>query len=184
MIHKSIIIQIFLLIFFAIPAESQKIIRDRESKFIVNIGDEFPRFEYVTSEGDTLNSDFLRGQTTLIQFAAAWCPFSRDQLKYIEKNIWKEHHNNTHFELICFCVDQESDIANFKEIVESDNLTFPISYDPEERIYRLFVTPQGSVTRSVIIDKQGRIAYLSDAFDKRNFRRTAKVVNKLLKENY
>lgn len=182
MINENIykIIVIIIAVCFCNAETYSQIKRERDSRFIVSIGDYLPPLSFETTDGDVIDSDFFKGQISMIQFAASWCPFSREQLRNIEKKIWSKYQNNPKFNFICFCVDVESDKVAFKQIIEDENLTFPISYDTDETIYRKFVTPQGSVTRTIIFNEEGEIIYLCDSHLRKNFRKTCRLIEKLL----
>ena len=163
-------------------AEAQKkIIRDHDSRFIVGKGDYLPHI-ILTADHDTINNDTFAGQVTVIFFGTSWCPFSKAHLIKTEKKLWQKYKNDIRVNLMCFCVDAEADEELFRQFVAENNLTFPIFYDTKEQIYRKFVTPNGSVTRTVVADKNEKIVYLNDEYDNRNFRRTLRLIKKLVKK--
>ncbi|MBP5366237.1 MAG: redoxin family protein [Bacteroidales bacterium] len=156
-----------------------KIERESDSRFIVAEGDYLPHVIYV-ADGDTINNDMFENQVTLFAFATSWCPFSKSYLYRFEKTLWKKYRNDPRFNFVCFCIDTEADMSKFGDFVAEYNLTFPVVYDPNELIYRKFATPKGIVTRSIIADKKERIVYLNDEYDNRNFRRTRRLIKKLI----
>ena len=152
-------------------------------QFIVKEGDEAPSFSYVAMDGDTLDTDFMRGRVTLLQFAASWCPFSQAQLLDIQEFIYDKYSSSAEFDIMVFCVDTtENAQSKLKEIIETDGVKLPYSYDRDNHIYNLFSTPKGNVTRSVIIDREWRIVELHDLHTWRNLKQMKRTVKRLLRK--
>lgn len=158
-----------------VTAQEEKIERERGSRFIVEVGDEVPHFSYTTTEGDVVDSDFLRGQVVLIHFAASWCPISTLQRADTQKRLLKRY-GDKDFSAVCVTIDEAKDTTLFKEMIRAEGIEYPVVLDTEERVYRQFVTPKGSVTRSVVIGRDGRISYLCDEYN----RKKAKEINKAI----
>lgn len=158
----------------------QPVRRERDSKFIVVVGDEAPTFQFVNEDGDTIDSDLLRGQVTVLQFAASWCPFSQAQIEDYQRAIWDKYGNKEGFYMIIVCEDTEDGRAEFLRQRESNKIRMPFAFDNNETIYRLFATPNGSVTRTVVITPDWRIAQLHDKHTWRNMHRLRHCVRRLL----
>lgn len=161
-------------------AEAQ-VLRERNSRFIVHIGDEAPRFQFVTSDGDTLDSDLLRGQIVVLQFAASWCPFSQAQMEDHQKEIWDRYKDSPRFAMYLICEDEEKNRSNFERIIEEEGIEIPYSFDNDEQIYSLFVSSNGSVTRTVVISPDWKIADLHDIHTWRDMFEIRRCVRKLSK---
>lgn len=157
-----------------------KIHRERGSRFIVSVGQEAPRFSFVTSENDTLDSDLLRGQVLVLDFSASWCPFSPSQMADHQKQLWDKFSDNPNFSMFIICEDLPQDRAAFAEILSTEAIQAPVVYDDAESFYQLFVTPNGSVTRTVIISPDWTIANLQDSHTRRGMRQIRKTVRHLL----
>lgn len=156
--------------------------RDDDGHFILNIGDEMPSFEYVTLDGDTLDSDFLRGQVCIIEFIASWCPFGKGQMKAVEDLIWRKYKGKTSdLSILGFTEDFPQDTAQFRNLIHEKGISYPFCFDTDERIFKLFVTPKASVTRLIIIDRDGRVVSLEDEFYRDTFKRTRKTIKRLLR---
>ncbi len=159
-------------------------LRAQGSEFVVKVGDEAPHFSVTTFGGDELDSDFLRDQVTLIQFASTWCRLSKDQLKDTEL-LWRELSSGGDFMVLVFDEeDSPADTLDFIRRSEADELTMPMAYDAQERVYQLFATPHGSVTRSIVIDAEGKIAMLSDTYHTSVFEQIKKRIVELIDEKH
>ncbi len=178
---KVILCAIFLVAAFATDDASAQVKRERGSRFIIPIGAEAPCFQFVTNEGDTLDSDILRGQVVVLQFAASWCPFSQAQLVDQKKYVWDKYGDRESLSMFIICEDIAEDRPTFLRQREENNIDIPYVFDEGEEIYRLFVTPNGSVTRTVIIDKDWKIADLHDMHTLRDLFEIRRMVRKLSK---
>lgn len=163
-------------------SETMSIRRERNSKFVVAEGQDAPTFQLVTNEGDTIDSDFLRGQVVVLQFAASWCPFSQAQLVDHQDYIYDKYKSNPNFAMIIICEDTEDDRPTFLQQREDNDVRMPYAFDTLESIYRLFVTPNGSVTRTVIIDPDWRVAGLHDIHTWRDMKQIRRCVGRLLRK--
>lgn len=156
--------------------------RERDSKFIVGEGDYAPTFQIVTNDGDTIDSDMLRGQVVVLQFAASWCPFSQAQVVDHQEVIFDKYKSDANFAMILICEDVEEDRPTFVSQREERGISIPYTFDSGERIYRLFVTPNGSVTRTVVIGPDWRIAELRDMHTWGGMRSIRRCVGRLLRK--
>ncbi len=178
---KIITCAICLIAPFQFSEVSAQIKRERGSRFIIPIGADAPSFQFVTNEGDTLDTDFLRGQVVVLQFAASWCPFSQAQLIDHQKYIWAKYRQRESLSMFIICEDVPEDRPAFLKQREENNIDIPYIFDDNERIYRLFVTPNGSITRTVIIDKDWKIADLHDMHTMMDLLQIKRMVRKLSK---
>lgn len=156
-------------------------LRDTDGQFIVSVDDELPSFNFVTITGDTLDTDILRSQTCIIQFVASWCPYSQGQMQAIEDLIWQKYQDKKDLFIIAFTEDFPQDTSQFKLFIKEKKITYPVAFDTDERIFKLFATSKASITRLIITDKNGRIVSLEDEFYRQSFRRTRKKIKQLLK---
>lgn len=163
----------------AMPSDAQ-VRRERGSEFVVKLGAPAPRFGFVTSAGDSLDTDFLHGQVVVLQFAASWCPFSAAQMWDHQSAVWDAHRSDAGFSMYIVCEDQPKDRDAFARLIAEEGIEIPYIVDDDERIYRLFVTPNGSVTRTVVIAPDRTIAYLSDRHSRRGVRQLRQTVRRLL----
>lgn len=157
--------------------------RDNDGHFIVGIGDDMPSFSYITLEGDTLDSDFLRGQVCIIQFVASWCPYGKGQMKAIEDLIWRKFSKKSDkLSILGFTEDFPQDTAQFRVLIKEKGISYPFCFDTDERVFKLFATPKASVTRLIIINEEGKIVSMEDEFYRKTLKRTRKTIKQLLKK--
>lgn len=161
-------------------SEAAPVRRERDSRFIVSVDDEAPTFQFVSNEGDTIDSDILRGQVVVLLFAASWCPFSQAQLIDMQDAIWEKYKVNQGFAMFIVCEDSEENHAIFLRQRKENEIRIPFAFDANETIYRLFATPNGSVTRTVVIAPDWHIAGLHDKHTRQSMRKVRHCVRRLL----
>ena len=179
--------RIFHAIFFVMLAivsltANGQVKRERNSSFVVSVGESLPSFSYITLDGDTMDTDFMRGQVSLIQFGASWCPFSQAQLVELDRKVWRKYKDNGSFFMIGICEDLVDGRKEFLRQREEREIGIPFAFDENERMYRLFVTPNGSVTRTVIVNPASQIVELHDIHTRRDFRQIRRTVRRLLRK--
>lgn len=169
------------LLFSAATLATAQIKRERGSRFIVTEGQFAPLFSFVTNEGDTLDADLLRGQVVVLQFAASWCPFSAAQMVDYQKYLWKKHKGDDYFSIYIVCEDTQTGRHDFESLLHEQRINIPYAFDDNEHIYKLFVTPNGSVTRTIVIGPDWKIVSLYDKHTRRGLRKIRHSVDKLLR---
>lgn len=147
--------------------------------YIVNIGDKSPEFSL--NEKKFLEQN--KGKVIMLQFTASWCSVCIREMPYIENEIWLEHKENEDFVLIALAKDTEQYPQEKKEIsqmIEKTAITYPVYRDENSKIFNLFAENKAGVTRNVIIDKKGNIAFLTRLFERNEFNEMKNKINNLL----
>jgi len=121
----------------------------------------------------------LKGKVVMLQFTASWCGVCRKEMPHIEKEIWEKYRKRADFALYGIDLDEP------KEVVEKFAKEIPVSYpmalDPKGSIFYRFAEQGAGVTRNVIVDKTGKIVYLTRLYKKEEFKEMKKVIADLLK---
>lgn len=135
--------------------------------YIVKIGDMAPDFEMELTNGEKMKLPDLRGKVIMLQFTASWCGVCRKEMPYIESDIWKVLKNRKDFALYGIDRDEPLEkVIKFKEIV---GVTYPLGLDPGAEIFKLYAHEKAGITRNVIIDREGKIVFLTRLFDHEEF---------------
>jgi peroxiredoxin len=147
--------------------------------YIVKIGQQVPDFSLTTTDGKTVRMADLKGKVVMLQFTASWCSVCRKEMPHIESDIWKKYKNNPNFALFGIDLDEP------KEVVEKFALQIPITYplalDPKGGIFYQFAAKDAGVTRNVIVDKTGKIVFMTRLYKKEEFQEMKKVIAGLLR---
>lgn len=138
-----------------------------ERGFLVKIGQQAPDFKIVYADGTSPGklSD-LQGKPVMLQFTASWCGVCRTEMPHIEKDIWQAYKDKG---LILIGIDRKEKPEAVKKFAEKMKISYPLALDLEGEIYTLYAHPNSGVTRNVLIDKNGKIVFLTRLFDKKEF---------------
>ncbi len=147
--------------------------------FVVKIGDQVPAFSTSLVNGKAISTTDFKGRVVMLQFTASWCIVCRKEMPFIEKDIWQKQKNNKNFVLIG--VDLDEPVDKVKKFQEDIKVTYPLALDPGGKIFGLFAEKKAGVTRNVILDKTGKIVYLTRLYKEDEFAEMVKVIEFLLK---
>ena len=128
--------------------------------YIVKVGDKAP------------------GKIVMLQFTASWCGVCRKEMPFIEKDIWLKHKNNPHFALIG--IDLKENREQTIQFGKDLKITYPLTLDPEGKAFYSFAAQGAGVTRNIIIDKQGKIVFMTRLYDPEEFGKMCEVIDRLL----
>ena len=147
--------------------------------YIVKIGQQVPDFSATTTEGKTLKMADLKGKVVMLQFTASWCGVCRKEMPHIEADIWKKYKDNKNFAL--YGIDLDEQVEKVKEFAKQIPITYPLLLDPKGGIFYQFAEKGAGVTRNVIVDKTGKIVYMTRLYKEEEFAEMKSVIAELLK---
>ena len=147
--------------------------------YIVKLGQTVPDFDLVLPDGTKTSMKALRGKVVMLQFTASWCGVCRKEMPHIEKDIWQKHKDNSDFAL--YGIDLKEPAEKVIEFQKQIGVTYPIALDLDGSIFYTFAEQGAGVTRNVIIDKDGKIVFMTRLFKEEEFEEMKKVINLLLK---
>ena len=146
--------------------------------YIVKIGQQMPDLKMELTDGTVLTTADFKGKVVMLQFTASWCSVCRKEMPHIEKDIWLKHKENKDFALIG--VDMNEPLEKVKKFQKDMKTTYPLALDPGANIFYTFAAKGAGVTRNVIIDKSGKIVYLTRLFKEDEFKEMVEVIDLLL----
>lgn len=115
----------------------------------------------------------------MLQFTASWCSVCRKEMPHIEKDIWLKHKSNKNFAL--YGIDLDEPLDKVKKFAEDIKITYPLALDPGGKIFYTFAEKNAGVTRNIIVDKTGKIVYLTRLYKEDEFNEMKQVIELLLK---
>lgn len=134
--------------------------------YLVKVGDMAPDFEMTLTDGSSVKLSDLRGQVVMLQFTASWCGVCRKEMPHIEKEIWQAYKDKG---LKVFGVDRDEPKEKALEMIEATGISYPMGLDDNADIFGLFADKKAGVTRNVLIDKEGKIIFLTRLFNEEEF---------------
>jgi len=149
--------------------------------YIIDVGDKSP--EFIIDNKKFLDDN--KGKVIMLQFTASWCSVCIKEMPYIEEEIWQKHKENEDFILLGLAKDTEKHPQREKEIfqmIDKTKITYPIIIDENSEIFNLFAEKKAGVTRNIIIDKNGNIAFLTRLFERNEFNDMKHKIDQLLKK--
>ena len=178
---KLLAILLFTTFYISVVAQITEIPKQvipKDYGFIVEIGQQMPNIEFELTDGTTIKTSNLKGKVVMLQFTASWCSVCRKEMPHIENDIWLKHKNNKDFAL--FGVDMDEPVDKVKKFAEDMKITYPLALDPDAKIFNTFAAKSAGITRNVIIDKNGKIVYLTRLFKQDEFDEMVEVIELLL----
>lgn len=106
-------------------------------------------------DGGTIGSRDLRGEVTLLNFWATWCPPCRIESPQLDIVYRRMRDKGVAF----IGVDTKDAKSNARAFVQDFNISYPIVYDEQGEIaVRLGNLPARGMPFSVLLDKSGKVA--------------------------
>lgn len=146
--------------------------------YIVEVGDKAPNIELVSPDGTKMMLADLKGKVVMLQFTATWCPVCIKEMPHIESDIWNKLKDNKEFAL--YGVMYKQGAKDAEQIKKMASTTYPLLLDTDGTRFHQFAMKGAGVTRNVIIDQEGNIAYLTRLFNEEEFGGMVKKINELL----
>ena len=144
----------------------------------VKVGEQAPPLSFTLLDGTKITNKSLKGKIAILQFTASWCSVCRKEMPHLEKEVWK-HFKNDDFILIG--IDLKEDITKVKRFKEQMKVTYPFAIDKDGSLFEKFTLPNSGVTRNIVIDKTGKIIFLSRLYEPKEFNEMVKTIETALK---
>jgi peroxiredoxin len=157
----------FLLILAFVISLSVSAQEDSTRGYIVKVGDPLPTGYVLKLEnGKTINPESLQGKVVLLQFTASWCSVCREEMPHLEADIWKKYKDKG---LVMVGVDRDEPLDVVKNFSKEMKISYPLALDPNADIFGKFAKKEAGVTRNVLIDRNGKIVFLTRLYNEQEF---------------
>lgn len=144
-----------------------------EKDYLVKVGDMAPDFVINEAGGKSYRLSDLRGKIVMLQFTASWCGVCRTEMPFIEKEIWIP---GKKADLAVIGIDRDEPVDKVIKFADDMRISYPLALDPGAGIFGLFALKEAGVTRNVVIDRNGRIIFLTRLFERDEFDEMKKVI--------
>jgi peroxiredoxin len=141
--------------------------------YIVKVGEMAPDFTIKEAGGKSYKLSDLKGKVIMLQFTASWCSVCRTEMPFIEKEIWQ---NKKSAGMVVIGIDRDEPVEKILQFKKDIAVTYPLALDPGADIFGLFAEKNAGVTRNVIIDRSGKIIFLTRLFEREEFDHMKKVI--------
>jgi peroxiredoxin len=144
--------------------------------YIVEVGDMAPDFKMEFTDGQKTKLSELRGQIVILQFTASWCSVCRLEMPHLEKDVWQKYKDQN---VLLIGVDRDEPLETVIAFQKKIGTTYPLALDPGANIFGLFANKEAGVTRNVVIDKTGKIVFLTRLFEEKEYQEMLSVLKQL-----
>jgi peroxiredoxin len=151
------------LLLFTVSAQDQKVY---SNGYVVKVGDTAPDFSISEAGGKTYKLSDLKGKVVMLQFTASWCSVCRKEMPFIENEIWIPGQKQG---LVIIGIDRDEPVDKVLSFKNEMKITYPLALDPGADIFGLYALKTEGVTRNVIIDRNGKIIFITRLFERQEF---------------
>lgn len=147
--------------------------------YLVKIGDKAPdKFSLLLQDGSRTSLKELKGKIVILQFTASWCEVCREEMPYLERDIWQAYKNKG---VVLIGVDRDEPVEVVQQFHKDMKISYPLALDPGAAIFQQYADKKAGVTRNVVIDREGHIRFLTRLYTKDEFAKLVAVVDELSK---
>jgi len=166
-------ISVLFIIFFIASSSFSQDKKVYEEGYLVKVGDTMPDFIINEAGGKSYMLSDLKGSVVMLQFTASWCSVCRTEMPFIEKEIWLPK-KETGFKVIG--IDRDEPVEKVIKFKNDIKVTYPLALDPGAEIFGLIALKEAGVTRNIIIDRKGKIIFLTRLYKREEFDMMKKVI--------
>lgn len=141
--------------------------------YLVKVGEMAPDFTINEAGGKSYKLSDLRGKVVMLQFTASWCSVCRTEMPFIEKEIWEEKKNSG---LSVVGIDRDEPLEKVLKFKKDIGVSYPLALDPGADIFGLFASKDAGVTRNVVINRSGKIIFLTRLYKREEFDQMKKLI--------
>ena len=146
--------------------------------YSVKVGDKAPKIDLELLNGQLLTNENLKGKVVVIQFTASWCSVCIKEMPHLEKEVWQKFKNN---DFLLVGVDLKEELNIVESFIQENKVTYPFAIDKDGSFFESFTNLGAGVTRNIVIDKSGKISFLTRLFDPKEFQEMIEHIEMLLK---
>jgi len=143
---------------------------------LVKEGQKAPDFTFEIAPGKTAKLSDFKGKVVWINFFATWCGPCRNELPYLQKEVFDKYKNNENFVLLILGREHSWDEVN--KFKTEQKFTMPFYPDPERKVFSIYANQ--NIPRNFIVDKNGNIVVSSVGFNEKEFAEVKTKVELLL----
>jgi len=137
-----------------------------------------PDFVLKSLSGENFRLSEYRGQVVMVSFWATWCGDCRTQLT--ELNDWYDTYQGAGLQLLAVSLDSSWD--DFSETALTLGLTYPVLYDANRDVSRLYDV--SSMPVAVLIDRDGVVRDVIEGYRRTREQEFLDRVRELLREQW
>ena len=152
--------------------------QDSNRGYKVKVGDKAPNINLTLMDGTPITNETLKDKVAVLQFTASWCSVCRKEMPHLEKEVWQRFKGDN---FILIAVDLKEETEKAKAFYKQTGITYPMAIDLEGGLFESFTLPKAGVTRNIVLDKNGKIIFLSRLYERKEFEKMISVIENELK---
>ena len=170
---KLIVLALFISAQFCVAQE------DATRGYRVKVGEQSPKLDFKLLDGTPITNENLKGKVVVLQFTASWCSVCIKEMPHLEAQVWQKFKNE---DFILIGIDLKEDLEKVKRFIAKMEVTYPFTIDADGSLFESFTLPKAGVTRNIVLDKTGKIIFLSRLFEEKEFNKMIEVIDSELKK--
>jgi len=100
-------------------------------------------------------------------------------MPHLEKKVWQQFKNE---DFILIAVDLKETPDKIKKFIQQTEITYPVAIDVDGLLFESFTIKNAGVTRNIVLDKNGKIIYLTRLYNEKEFNKMVDVIAAELKK--
>jgi len=152
---------------------------DSNRGYRVKVGDFPPTLDFELLDGTKITNENLKGKVVVLQFTASWCVVCIKEMPHLEKQVWQRFKND---DFILIGVDLKEEREKVDKFINRMKVTYPFTIDADGALFESFTLPKAGVTRNIVLDKTGKIVFLSRLYEEKEFQEMIDIIAEELKK--
>ena len=152
---------------------------DKTRGYKVKVGEQSPELNFKLIDGTQFTNERLKGRVVVLQFTASWCSVCRKEMPHLESKVWQKFKKE---DFLLVGIDLKEDLEQVKKFIAQMEVTYPFTIDEDGSLFESFTLPKAGVTRNIVLDKNGKIVFLSRLYDEKEFNEMITVIKSELKK--
>lgn len=139
----------------------------------VNVHEQAPDLSFSLMDGTQITNESLKGKVVVLQFTASWCSVCRKEMPHLESEVWQRFKDD---DFILIGIDLKEDVEKVEKFIKQMKVTYPFTIDSDGSLFEKFTLPKAGVTRNIVLNKQGKIIFLSRLYEPKEFQEMINVI--------
>lgn len=152
---------------------------DTARGYKVKVGEQAPKLAFNLLDGTPVTNKSLKGKVVVLQFTASWCSVCIKEMPHLESEVWQQFKNE---DFILIGIDLKEEREKVDRFIAKMKVTYPFTIDEDGSLFESFTLPNAGVTRNIVLDKTGKIIFLSRLYDEKEFAEMIDVIKTELKK--
>jgi len=153
---------------------------DATRGYKVKVGDMPPVLDFKLLDGTPITNKNLKGKVVVLQFTASWCSVCRKEMPHLEAEVWQRFKNE---DFILTGIDLKESQEKVEKFISQMQVSYPFTIDIDGELFESFTLPNAGVTRNIVLDKSGKIIYLSRLYEEEEFNEMIATIDAAIKKS-